>query len=157
MTIRLATRDDLPTIADLIRELAEYEEAPDEVEWTDPDALAEHLFGPAPVAHVHIAETDDGDVAGMALWFSTFSTWVGKPGIWLEDLFVRPQFRGHGFGKALLTTLMDLTPGRIEWTVLDWNRPSIDFYDSLGAVPIPGWTRYRWIAPDADTAGAAAS
>ena len=147
MTIRLATRDDLPTIGELIRELAEYEEAPDEVEWTDVDALAEHLFGPVPAAHVHLAETDDGEVAGMALWFTTFSTWVGKPGIWLEDLYVRPQFRGHGLGKALLTTLMDLTPGRVEWTVLDWNQPSIDFYDSLGAVPIPGWTRYRWVAP----------
>ena len=147
MTIRPATPDDLTSIGELIRELAEYEEAPHEVEWTDAEALAEHLFGPTPAAHVHIAETDDGAIAGMALWFTTFSTWVGKPGIWLEDLYVRPQFRGHGFGKALLTTLMDLSPGRVEWTVLDWNQPSIEFYDSLGAAPVPGWTRYRWVAP----------
>ena len=113
MTIRPATPDDLGAIGELIRELAEYEEAPDEVEWRDADELAEHLFGPAPAAHVHIAETDAGEVAGMALWFTTFSTWVGKPGIWLEDLYVRPQFRGHGFGKALLTTLMDRSPGRV--------------------------------------------
>ena len=147
MTIRPATPDDLTSIGELIRELAEYEEAPDEVEWSDVDTLGEHLFGAVPAAHVHIAETDDGAVAGMALWFTTFSTWVGKPGIWLEDLYVRPQFRGHGFGKALLTTLMDLSPGRVEWTVLDWNQPSIEFYDSLGAAPVPGWTRYRWVAP----------
>ena len=153
MTIRRATRDDLPTIAELIGELADYEKLAHEVEWRDPEVLAEHLFGPVPAAHVHVAETDDGVVAGMALWFTTFSTFVGRPGIWLEDLYVRPAFRGHGFGKALLTTLMDLSPGRVEWTVLDWNQSSIDFYDSLGAEPIPGWTRYRWIAPD----GAAAS
>lgn len=146
MTIRAATREDLPTIGELIRELADYERAPDEVEWTDAEELAEHLFGPHPVAHVHLAETDDGEIAGMALWFTTFSTWVGKPGIWLEDLYVRPHLRGHGFGKALLTTLMELTPGRVEWTVLDWNQPSIDFYDSIGAEPVPGWTRYRWVA-----------
>jgi GNAT superfamily N-acetyltransferase len=153
MTIRLATRNDLPTIAELIRELAEYEKLAHEVEWSDPEALAEHLFGPVPAAHVHLAETDDGDVAGMALWFSTFSTFVGRPGIWLEDLYVRPAFRGHGYGKALLTTLMDLSPGRVEWTVLDWNQSSIDFYDSLGATPVPGWTKYRWIADGAADAG----
>lgn len=152
MTIRPATPDDLVSIGELIGELAEYEKAAHEVEWTDVEVLAEHLFGPAPAAHVHIAETSDGHVAGMALWFTTFSTWVGRPGIWLEDLYVRPAFRGHGYGKALLTTLMDLSPGRVEWTVLDWNRSSIDFYESLGAAPVPGWTRYRWIAPDPATA-----
>ena len=136
----------MATIGELIRELADYEQAPADVEWTDPEELAEHLFGTAPAAHVDLVETDDGTVAGMALWFTTFSTWVGKPGIWLEDLYVRPEHRGHGYGKALLTSLMERSPGRVEWTVLDWNQPSIDFYDSLGATPVPGWTRYRWIA-----------
>ena len=85
----------------------------------------------------------------MALWFPTFSTFLGRPGIWLEDLFVRPAHRGDGYGKALLTTLMAMSPGRVEWTVLDWNQPSIDFYHSLGAEPVDGWTRYRWVAPPA--------
>jgi GNAT superfamily N-acetyltransferase len=145
--IRPATLDDLPAIGALIRELAEYEKLTHEVEWDDEQAMAEHLFGPMPAAHVLIADTDGGDVAGMALWFTTFSTFLGRPGIWLEDLFVRPAFRGHGFGKALLTTLFTMSPGRVEWAVLDWNEPSIEFYRSLGAEPIDGWTRYRWTAP----------
>ena len=148
MTIRPATLDDLAEIAALIRELGDYEELAHEIEWTDGRQLAEHLFGPAPSAHVLIAETDAGEVAGMALWFTTFSTFLGRPGIWLEDLFVRPGFRGGGYGKALLTTLLAMSPGRVEWTVLDWNQPSIDFYRSLGAEPVDGWTRYRWVAPD---------
>ena len=148
MTIRPATADDLAEIAALIRELGAYEELAHEIEWTDAEQLAEHLFGPSPTAHVLIAETDAGDVAGMALWFPTFSTFLGRPGIWLEDLFVRPTFRGGGYGKALLTALMAMSPGRVEWTVLDWNQPSIDFYRALGAEPVDGWTRYRWVSPD---------
>jgi len=147
MTIRPATRSDLGVIAELIRELAEYEDLVHEIEWTTHDALAEHLFGASPAAHVLLAETDGGEVAGMALWFTTFSTFLGRPGIWLEDLFVRPAFRGGGHGKDLLTTLLTMSPGRVEWAVLDWNQPSIEFYLSLGAEPVDGWTRYRWVPP----------
>ena len=145
MTLRPATIDDLDEVIALIHDLAEYERAADEVQ-LDRDELAGHLFGPMPAAHVVLAEDDDGGVvAGMALYFSTFSTWLGKPGIWLEDLFVRPAFRGRGHGLALLQHLRGLTDGRVEWAVLDWNTPSIEFYDALGARPVPGWTRYRWI------------
>ena len=147
MAIRTATRDDLEIIAELIRELADYEDLVHEIEWATPDLLAEHLFGDAPAAQVLLAETDGGEVAGMALWFTSFSTFLGRPGIWLEDLFVRPVFRGHGYGKALLTTLLSMSPGRVEWAVLDWNQPSIEFYRSLGAEPVDGWTRYRWVPP----------
>jgi GNAT superfamily N-acetyltransferase len=97
------------------------------------------------VASALIATADDGAVAGFALWFPTFSTFLGRPGIWLEDLFVRPAFRGRGFGTALLLCLRDLTDDRVEWAVLDWNTPSVEFYESLGARPVDGWTRYRWL------------
>ncbi len=147
MSIRAVTRDDLPEIAALIHELAAYEDLAHEIEWTDEQQLAEHLFGPTPAAHVLVATSDDGEVVGMALWFTTFSTFLGRPGIWLEDLFVRPAFRGAGFGKALLMTLMEMSEGRVEWAVLDWNEPSIEFYRSLGAEPVDGWTRYRWVSP----------
>jgi GNAT superfamily N-acetyltransferase len=142
VTLRAATPDDVPEILALIRELADYERAADEVEATEDD-LRTHLFGAVPTAHVLIAE-HDGEVAGFALWYATFSTWVGRPGIWLEDLFVRPQFRKQGLGLALLQELRRLTDGRVEWAVLDWNQPSIDFYESLGARPVEGWIRYRW-------------
>jgi GNAT superfamily N-acetyltransferase len=142
VTLRAATPDDVPEILALIRELAEYEHAADEVAATEHD-LREHLFGASPTAHVLIAEAD-GAVAGFALWYPTFSTWVGRPGIWLEDLFVRPQFRKRGLGLALLQELRCLTDGRVEWAVLDWNQPSIEFYESLGARPVDGWIRYRW-------------
>ena len=89
----------------------------------------------------------DGTVVGMALWFPTFSTFLGRPGIWLEDLFVRAEARGNGHGLALLQHLRGLTDGRVEWAVLDWNTPSIEFYERLGARPLEGWTRYRW-SPD---------
>src|SRR5207237_8109969 len=106
-----------------------------------------HLFGSAPAAHVLIAETDDGMVAGFALWHRTFSTFLGRPGIWLEDLFVREAHRNRGFGTQLLGRLMELADGgRLEWAVLDWNEPSIAFYQGLGARPVEGWTRYRWSA-----------
>ena len=141
--IRNAVEGDLDEIRALIAELAEYEHAADEAVATVDD-LRHHLFGPTPAASVLIAESDDGAVAGFALYYPTFSTWLGRPGIWLEDLFVRPQHRKHGLGFALLTALRELTDGRIEWAVLDWNEPSIRFYDALGARPVAGWTRYRW-------------
>jgi GNAT superfamily N-acetyltransferase len=144
MPIRDARPEDLDEICALIGELSEYEELAHEVE-LDRDVVARHLFGDTPAAHVLIAETDDGIVAGFALWFPTFSTFLGRPGIWLEDLFVRPAFRGHGLGKALLLRLRELTDDRVEWAVLDWNTPSIEFYESLGARPVDGWTRYRWL------------
>ena len=142
MTLRAATPDDVPEILALIRELADYEHAADEVESTEDD-LRTHLFGATPAAHVLLAE-HDGEVAGFALWYPTFSTWRGQPGIWLEDLFVRPQLRKQGLGLALLQELRRLTDGRVEWAVLDWNQPSIDFYEALGARPVEGWIRYRW-------------
>ena len=145
MALRPATADDLDEIIALIRDLAEYEQAADEVR-LDRDELASHLFRDPPAASVLLAEDDTaGEVAGFALYHGTFSTWLGKPGLWLEDLFVRPDHRGKGHGLALLHRLRELTDGRIEWAVLDWNTPSIEFYDALGARPVPGWTRYRWI------------
>ena len=144
MSLRPATIDDLDEVIALINDLAEYERAADEVQ-LDRDELAGHLFGPAPAAAVVLAVDEaTGEVAGMALFHGTFSTWLGKPGIWLEDLFVRPQHRGRGHGLALLQHLRTLTDGRVEWAVLDWNTPSIEFYEALGARPVPGWTRYRW-------------
>jgi GNAT superfamily N-acetyltransferase len=146
--IRPAVPTDLPEIAALIRELADYEEMSDEVVWDLPQ-LEGQLFGPAPAAHVLLAETDDGQVAGMALWFRTFSTFLGRSGIWLEDLYVRPEHRRGGFGLALIQELRTLTDGRVEWVVLDWNTSAQTFYDGLGAAPVPGWTRYRWLPADA--------
>lgn len=144
MTIRPATPDDLDEIASLIRQLAEYEEAADEAAFSLDD-LRTHLFGDDPAARVLLACDDgSGDVVGFALWFRTFSTWVGRPGIWLEDLFVRPRARGRGHGAALLAHLRSLTDDRVEWAVLDWNTSAIEFYERLGAIPVPGWTRYRW-------------
>lgn len=141
--IREATLHDVDEILALIVELAEYEEARHEVLATA-EMLREQLFGADPAAHVLIAETPDGEVAGMALWYRTFSTWLGAPGIWLEDLFVRPKHRKAGHGRALLERLRTMTDGRVEWAVLDWNTPSIEFYESLGAGTVNGWTRYRW-------------
>jgi len=142
-TIREATVDDVDEILGLIVELAEYEEARHEVLATA-EMLRDQLFGDDPAARVLLVETPEGEVAGMALWFPTFSTWLGTSGIWLEDLYVRPQHRKRGYGLALLERLRTMTDGRIEWTVLDWNTPSIEFYQSLGAKPVDGWTRYRW-------------
>jgi GNAT superfamily N-acetyltransferase len=143
MPVRDARPEDLNLIGELIHELAAYEQAPEEVEF-HPDVLAHHLFGPDPVAHVLIAETDEGEGAGFALYFRTFSTWVGRPGIWLEDLFVRPAARTQGLGRQMLDELRARTDGRVEWAVLDWNQLAIDFYERLGAKPVNGWTRYRW-------------
>ena len=143
--IREAVEADVDEILALIGELAAYEELAHEAVATT-DLLREHLFGPSPAAHVLLVETPEGAVAGMALWFPTFSTFLGRPGIWLEDLFVRPEHRGSGYGRALLERLRTMTDGRVEWAVLDWNQPSIDFYRALGAEPVDGWTRYRWLA-----------
>jgi GNAT superfamily N-acetyltransferase len=146
--IRDATVDDLPALAQLIRDLADYERLAHEVEWDEPQ-LRDTLFGPEAVPSALVA-VDDGsdDVVGMAIWYRTYSTFQGRPGIWLEDLFVQPGARGGGHGRALLEALFDRAGGgRVEWAVLDWNEPSIRFYESLGARPVEGWTRYRWLRP----------
>ena len=143
--VRTATPDDVPDILRLIRELAIYEREPDAVATTEDD-LHTWLFGPDAVASVLIAELD-GRAAGMALWFRTYSTWTGVPGIHLEDLFVEPGHRGSGLGKALLAGLariaLDRGYARLEWVVLDWNEPSIAFYEALGAQPMKEWETYR--------------
>jgi GNAT superfamily N-acetyltransferase len=143
--IRSAKPADLPTIARLIRALAEYERLSDKVVFED-EKLKEHLFGPRPYAEVLLAE-DGGAVVGFALFFHSFSTFLGRPGIYLEDLFVEPEYRGRGHGKALLAALAKLAVerdcGRVEWAVLDWNEPSIRFYESLGAAPNSDWITYR--------------
>ena len=147
--IRDATADDLATIAELIRALAAYEELEHEIEW-DVEQLGATLFGPDAVPRTLLA-TEGDDVVGLAIWFPTYSTFGGRPGIWLEDLFVRPEHRGAGHGRALLQALFDRAgQGRVEWAVLDWNEPSIRFYESLGARPVSGWTRYRWLEARAD-------
>lgn len=146
MAIRRATPSDLDTIIQLVHCLAEYEREPDAVK-LDRDTFARHLFGPHPFAEVLLAETPAGESAGFALFFHNFSTWEGRPGIYLEDLFVRPELRGHGYGKALLVELARIAVARdcarLEWAVLDWNEPSIQFYRSLGARPMDEWTTYR--------------
>lgn len=144
--LRQAVESDLDTIIELIQALADYEREPHAVR-LDREELRGHLFGPRPYAEVLIAETPDGESAGFALFFHNFSTWEGKPGIYLEDLFVRPAFRGDGFGKALLVELARLALergcARLEWAVLDWNEPSIQFYKALGAVTMDEWTTFR--------------
>jgi GNAT superfamily N-acetyltransferase len=143
---RPAEPADVPVLLQLVRELAAYEREPDAVEATEP-MLAEALFGPAPAASCTVALGPGGGVVGFALWYVTFSTWKGRPGLWLEDLFVRPSARGTGLGKALLQelarTCVERGYARFEWWVLDWNSPAIGFYRSLGAVPQDEWTTYR--------------
>ena len=145
--IRPAIPADIPVIHALVRELAEYEKAPDEAEATQ-EQLREALFGERPAAFAHMAVDDaTGEAVGFALWFLNFSTWRGVHGIYLEDLYVRPGARGGGHGRALLTELARLCVergyGRLEWSVLDWNRPAIGFYEALGARPQDEWTVYR--------------
>ncbi|MDT8448685.1 MAG: GNAT family N-acetyltransferase [Wenzhouxiangellaceae bacterium] len=145
LTIRPARPGDEPQLIELIRELAVYEKAPDEAVAT-PELIGRALFGGRPTAEAVIAEWD-GDAAGFALWFHNFSTWLGRPGLYLEDLFVRESMRGRGIGKALLLHLAGIARergcGRMEWSVLDWNRPAIEFYESLGAKAMDEWTVYR--------------
>lgn len=143
--LRPATPHDIGTIAALIRELAEYENLSHEVVFRE-DELRAHLFGERPYAEVLLAE-DDGEPVGFALFFHNFSTFLGKPGIYLEDIYVRPERRGNGHGKALLAEVARIAVergcGRVEWSVLDWNEPSIAFYRSLGAVAMDEWTVHR--------------
>ncbi|MDB5289387.1 MAG: family N-acetyltransferase [Phycisphaerales bacterium] len=145
LVIRPATSDDVPLILSLIRGLAEYEKLSHEVVTTE-DLLREHLFGPRPAAEVLIAHLS-GEAAGFALYFQNFSTFLGRPGIYLEDIYVRPEMRGKGVGKALLREVARVAArrncGRLEWSVLDWNEPAIKFYKSLGAVPMDQWTVHR--------------
>jgi GNAT superfamily N-acetyltransferase len=143
--VREASEGDVPLILTFIRELADYEKLSHEVVATE-EGLRESLFAGRRYAEVLIAE-HDGAPAGFALYFHNFSTFLGKPGIYLEDLYVRPEFRGSGIGRQLLVKLAHLALergcGRLEWSVLDWNEPSIGFYRQLGAVAMDDWTVYR--------------
>jgi GNAT superfamily N-acetyltransferase len=145
VTIRPARRGDAATILGFIRELADYEREPDAVVNTEA-MLDTSLFGTAPKAEALIAE-EDGAAIGFALFFHTYSTWTGRQGVWLEDLYVTPQARGSGAGKALLRELagicLDRDCARFEWAVLDWNEPAIGFYRSIGALPMDEWTTQR--------------
>lgn len=149
MTIREARPDDVPEILSMIRELAAYERAPDAVVATE-QLLRDALFGDAPAVFALMAE-DDGSPVGFALWFRNFSTWLGRHGVYLEDLYVRPDHRGNGHGKALLAALaricIERDYGRLEWWVLDWNEPAIAFYRSIGAEPMDEWTVQRVTGP----------
>jgi len=150
LRIRTATVDDVPLILRFIRELAEYERLAHEVVATE-ELLRETLFGNRAYAEVVIGDVD-GEPAGFALFFHNFSTFVGRPGIYLEDLYVRPEMRGRGYGRTLLAHLASLAKqrhcGRVEWAVLTWNEPAIRFYRSLGARPNDQWMIYR-LAGDA--------
>ena len=145
MAIRRVRPEDVPALVGLVEELAEYERARPDCHLTAAQ-LHDALFRPAPALFGHVAEVD-GQVVGMALWFLNFSTWRGTHGIYLEDLYVRPSQRGAGLGKALLTELARecVANGyaRLEWSVLDWNTPSIEFYQAAGAVPMDEWTVFR--------------
>lgn len=158
--IRPAERADVPAIDTLVRELAVYEREPDAVHAVPAD-FDRALFGPDPRVHCHVAEVQDvdgrWDVVGMALWYVTFSTWRGRHGIWLEDLFVRPQHRRLGLGRALLRTLAaecaDRGYARLEWWVLDWNESAHTFYRSIGARPEDEWTVWRLDGDDLQDLG----
>ena len=143
--ISSASIEDVPVILRLIRDLAEYERAPNDVVATE-EGLREVLFGNEAAARVLIAREADEPV-GFAVYFFNFSTWLGRPGLYLEDLFVKPEKRGNGYGRALLTHLARIAQergcGRMEWAVLDWNEPAIQFYKKLGAAPMDEWTVFR--------------
>ena len=145
LEIRPATERDVPLILSLIRELAEYESLSHEIVASE-EMLRDSLFGERPAAEVLLGYVGE-DPAGFALFFHSFSTFLGRPGIYLEDLYVRPEFRGAGIGRALLVHLARLARardcGRLEWSVLDWNEPAIGFYKTIGASPVSGWTVYR--------------
>jgi len=148
MPIRAAREDDLVEIVAMIKELATYERAPEQARATVDDLRAA-LFCDHPAVFCRIAETEEDrpQVAGFALYFNNFSTWEGRPGLYLEDLFVRPQFRGQSFGGALLRHLAGIAAdngyARMEWAVLNWNAPVIAVYNRIGGVPMDGWTTYR--------------
>ncbi|WP_378733522.1 GNAT family N-acetyltransferase [Nocardia brasiliensis] len=143
--LRRAVPADVPGLVGLVHDLAEYEKASDECTVTAAQ-LDTALFGQAPKVFAHVV-TEDGELVGCAIWFLNFSTWNGVHGIYLEDLYVTPETRGKGYGKALLATLakeaVDNGYGRLDWAVLTWNKPSIDFYESLGAAPQDEWVGYR--------------
>ena len=145
MRIRSARVEDAPIILQLIKELAEFERAPDEVEATEKEII-KTIFAEEPKVFCELVEVED-EIAGMAIWFLNYSTWQGKHGIYLEDLYIRPEFRGRGFGKALLKHLAALCNergyGRFQWWVLDWNESAIEFYRGLGAEAMGEWTVYR--------------
>lgn len=145
LEIRPARREEVGIVLQLIHDLAIYEKAPNEVEATE-EQLLETIFVESPKVFCDVVEVND-EIAGMAIWFLNYSTWQGKHGIYLEDLFIKPEFRGHGYGKALLKHLAKICDergyGRFQWWVLDWNSPAIEFYRSLGAVAMDEWTVYR--------------
>ena len=145
MKIRPARQEEVGVVLQLIHDLAVYEKAPNEVEATEKELL-ETIFTSDPKVFCDLVEVD-GEIAGMAIWFLNYSTWQGKHGIYLEDLFIKPEFRGRGYGKALLKHLAKICDdkgyGRFQWWVLDWNSPAIEFYRSLGAVAMDEWTVYR--------------
>ena len=155
VTFREAVREDVPLMLEFIKGLAEYEKMSDEVVATE-EILDEWLFDKEKAEVIFaIAE---GEEVGFALFFHNFSTFLGRAGIYLEDLFVKPKYRGNGYGKAILKRLAQIAVergcGRLEWSCLDWNQPSIDFYLSLGATPMSGWTGYRLTGKTlADAAG----
>lgn len=155
--LRVATPADVPAILACIRGLAEYERLAHQCTATEP-LLHETLFGPEPAAEVVLATTG-GETAGFALWFRSYSTFLARPGIYLEDLFVFPAHRGHGLGRRLLAhlarTAVERGYGRVEWAVLDWNVDAIRFYESLGAVPMGDWTTYRLTGDSLTTLGVA--
>ena len=148
-TIRRAVPADVPEILAMVRDLAEYERAAHEAIATE-EQLRTVLFGDSPAVFAHVVEHETGDghrLGGFAMWFLNFSTWLGVHGLYLEDLYVRPELRGTGYGKRLLATLaqecLDNGYGRFEWSVLDWNEPALGFYRSIGAVPMDEWTVHR--------------
>ena len=156
ISIRPATESDVPLILAFIRELAEYERLPHEVVATE-ESLRRTMFGPKPEAEVLLAHLDGGPV-GFAVFFTTYSTFLGRSGIHLEDVFVRPAARGRGVGRALLTAVARIAvsrgSGRLEWSVLDWNESAIGFYRGLGARPMDEWTVYRLDGEDLARLGA---
>lgn len=149
VVIRRARPDDVDEIHAMVCDLAEYERALHDVQST-PEQFHQALFGPDPAVFAHVVEHTDGDgrhLGGFAMWFLNYSTWLGRHGLYLEDLYVRPHLRGRGYGEALLRALaqecVDRGFGRFEWSVLDWNEPALRFYRSLGAVPMDEWTVQR--------------
>jgi GNAT superfamily N-acetyltransferase len=147
--IRPADQGDVDELVQLIHDLADFERSPASVE-IEPGQLQAALFGDSPAAYAHVAE-EGGRILGMAIWFRNFSTWTGRSGIYLEDLYVRPEARARGIGRALIAELATIAHragyGRVDWSVLDWNESAIRFYRSLGAVPMDEWTGYRLAGP----------